>query len=855
MYRKISFVVFCLMLFFCAEAMAQSKVKNLIYVDKQGQIKWTKDQSNAYFFGVNYTLPFAYAYRAANRLKINPEKAIDADVYHMARMGVDAFRVHVWDTEISDTAGNLLQNEHLRLFDYLVARLKERNIKILITPIAFWGNGYPEKDEHTPGFSYKYGKDKATVNEASIKAQENYLKQLFTHVNPYTKLNYRDDPDIIATELNNEPSHSGTKKSVTDYINRLAAATRSTGWSKPVFYNISQNSYYAGAVAASTVNGFSFQWYPVALVAGHEQKGNFLQNINRYNIPFDTIPAFRNKARIIYEFDAADMLASYMYPSIARSFKNAGFQWVTQFAYDPMSTAASNTEYQTHYLNLAYTPGKAISMLIANRAFHTLPVDKKYGGQIDTLFKNFRISYRKSLSEMNSEQEFYHSNTTESKPVNPAKLLHIAGVGSSGMVRYAGYGAYFIDKIREGVWRLEVMPDAISIRDPFEKASPEKEVTHIQWQNEPMQIKLPDLGTGFSIKALNEGNTNKTTAGNDASFTIKPGTYLLTRAGIKNVRLNGKDRLGNIRLDEFAAPEPAKKEPYVQHTPPVEISPGVAFPIRAKMVEVDSADKVMVEIGRTNARPVTLEMKRKSAYDYEAIVPAADVTPGRLSYRIIIESKDKQYRVFPGGYAKNPYDWDYFPADSWQTYVAKPAGKLLLFDAGTDEKRSNTYASNRTEHPRFVAGNKTGEMAFSMKADGKNGRSLTGLQLFVSDKLSGRASELLSFKKLVVKGGTAGGGAATLRVALVSADGNSRAAYIRLEKPGQEMAVPLSSLKSDSTLLLPRPYPDFQPLWFKGNSPESFKLKNTDKLEITCTTKTGAKSASAVEVSTIWLEQ
>ena len=84
------------------------------------------------------------------------EKAIDADVYHLARLGVDAFRVHVWDTEISDTNGNLLENEHLRLYDYLLMRLKQRNIKILFTPLAYWGNGYPDKDENTPGFYVEY---------------------------------------------------------------------------------------------------------------------------------------------------------------------------------------------------------------------------------------------------------------------------------------------------------------------------------------------------------------------------------------------------------------------------------------------------------------------------------------------------------------------------------------------------------------------------------------------------------------------------------------------------------------------------------------------------------------------------
>src|SRR5206468_447932 len=161
-------------------------------------------------------------------------------------------------------------------------------------------------------------------------------------------------------------------------------------------------------------------------------------NVDVYHIPFDTVAAYKNKARMVYEFDAGDVLQSYMYPAMARSFRTAGFQWATQFAYDPMATSYANTEYQTHYLNLAYTPSKAIS-----------------------------------------------------------KLAHIAGVGSSPVVTYGGSGSYFLDKLSAGVWRLEAMPDAVSIRDPFEKTSPQKEVTRIEWNTDTMQIALPDLTENF----------------------------------------------------------------------------------------------------------------------------------------------------------------------------------------------------------------------------------------------------------------------------------------------------------------------------------------------------------------------
>ncbi|MFI5129919.1 MAG: membrane or secreted protein, partial [Chitinophagales bacterium] len=158
--RRPFWLLALVLIFISAELRSQktAKTTNLVYVDKQGVLRWTKGNAEASFFGVNYTTPFAHAYRAHKVLNADLEKAIKLDVYHFARLGLDAFRVHVWDTEISDTAGNLIDNDHLRLFDFLLAELKKRNIKTIITPIAFWGNGYPERDEATPGFARKYGK-------------------------------------------------------------------------------------------------------------------------------------------------------------------------------------------------------------------------------------------------------------------------------------------------------------------------------------------------------------------------------------------------------------------------------------------------------------------------------------------------------------------------------------------------------------------------------------------------------------------------------------------------------------------------------------------------------------------------
>jgi hypothetical protein len=850
--RKVLVTFICL--FSSIEGFSQT-TKNLVYVDKQGVLRYSKDNKEAAFFGVNYTVPFAYGYRSHKALGVDLEKAIEGDVYHMSRLGLDAFRVHVWDVEISDSLGNLLDNEHLRLFDYLIGQLKKRNIKILITPIAFWGNGYPERDIRTNGFSYVYGKDKAVVTEGAIKAQENYLQQIMKHVNPYTKLSYKDDPEIIAAEINNEPHHSGPKEKTTEYINRLATAIRSTGWTKPILYNISESPTYADAVAKANVDGHSFQWYPTGLVAGHELHGNFLPNVDKYNIPFiDTIPQFRNRMRAVYEFDAGDVLQSDMYPAIVRSFRAAGFQWVTQFAYDPMATAYANTEYQTHYLNLAYTPSKAISLLIASKAFHRLPRGKSYGiYPNDTLFDVFRVSYINQLSEMNSEEEFYYSNTTTSQPKNISKLKHIAGVGSSPVIHYQGYGAYFLDKQGDGVWRLEVMPDAITIRDPIEKASPKKEVTRIQWQEQPMQIMLPDIGSDFLIGGINEGN-NIDTQVEGNHFSIRPGVYLIQS---KTFAERSFRKLNDYipPQDEFVAPQPTNTEPFIKHQSLKEVTANKSFTITAKIVGIDSNDKVSVELRHSANRWKTVPMQRLTTYDYSAEIPVDMVKPGLINYRIIIQ-KANEFYTFPAGLKGNPYAWDYTNNDTWQTFVVNNSSPLEIFNATNDRTGIMLWNTDwRNNIVEYVTTDQPGQLVLKTTMNKPVSGQMMGWQFYFADQLKGRQTDIASFTKLVVRAKADSPDNVHMKLSLITTDAQGFATDIILSNEMKEYEIPLSILKKDSVLLLPRPYPGFQPLWFQSAATKPFAIEDAEKLQVIFGNKQEQNDRPCgIEVESVWLK-
>ncbi|MGI4750718.1 MAG: hypothetical protein ACRYFB_08795 [Janthinobacterium lividum] len=856
MQSKIKYLFFLLLVIgTSAHAQApKSVVKNYIYIDKKGIIRYSANHQKAYFFGVNYTAPFAYGYRALGVLGIDRKKEIDADVYHLARMGIDAFRVHVWDTEITDAAGNLLQNEHLQLFDYLVAQLEKRHIKILLTPLAFWGNGYPEKDKHTAGFSSIYDKGQVTINETAIRAQENYLKQFLQHTNPYNRLAYRDDPNIIAAELNNEPKHSGPKNKVTEYVNRLVAAAQNAGWKKPLFYNISESFTYADAVAKSNVNGFSFQWYPVGLVARHENFGNFLPNVDHYKIPFlDTIPEFKNKARLIYEFDTGDLLQSCMYPAMARSFKKAGIQWATQFAYDPLATAYANTEYQTHYLNLAYTPSKAISLLIASKVFHQLPENQKNTDfPADSIFDAYRVSYKQNLSLMNTSHEFAYSNNTTVKPVDVAKLQHIAGVGSSAIVQYSGYGAYFLDRLENGIWRLEVMPDAISIRDPFAQASLKKEVTRIQYESQQMQILLPDLSQVFHIEQLNkEGNASFSTQ--NSVFNIEPGTYLITKKGVQNKHWSAQSTFQNLHLGEFVAPKPIATAPFVVDPGEINIPANQPFTLKIKVVGVDTSHRVVLQINQIFGQYRTIAMARKSAYDYEAKLPFELLSPGLLNYQVFIKKTGQETIAFPGNFIGDPYAWDNFHHETWSVFVASPQTAVKLFQADQDLSKLIFYLPDyHHQKTALVAAEETGKLAIKISSEINK---TCGWQLFVGDRLKNFKSEATAFTKLIIRAKT-DHQPIKIKIALIDVNAASYAAYVAVDERFRDIEVSLNSLRPDSALLLPRPYPSFQPLWFKANSFGAFRLDQLDKLEIMLnenSSETNADQPKSLVVESVWL--
>jgi hypothetical protein len=651
-----------------------------VHIDDAGVLQWSDTQEEVALFGVNYYTPFWHNFPDLQKVGADHKQVIDQDVLHFARLGLDAIRLHVFDRELSDAEGNLLSNEHLDLLDYLIGRAKERGIYTVLTPIAWW----PVPGD-SPGFSTRFTMPQMTTDPASRPSQINYLKQFVTHVNPYTGLAYKDDPAVVCLELINEPLYPDktTDQQVTEYINVLADAIRAAGCTKPLFYNGWGKRLQA--VNAARVDGSSFGWYPSGLVAGRSLKRNFLPAVNTYGGSNDWNPSMRDsalahKAKIIYEFDAADIPGSYMYPAMARSFRSGGAQIATQFQYDPLPLAPYNQGWQTHFLNLVGCPQKAVSFLIASEAFHALPRLQDYGPYPESCrFGAGRVSYEEDLSEWVTDDAFLYSNSTRTTPPHPESLQRIVGCGDSPLVQYAGTGAYFLEKLTPGTWRLEVYPDAVWVADPYGPNRLDREVVRIVWRERPLRIRLADLGDEYRVRAWTTANSNtaKWETVTSGEMRVTPGVYLLQRQDVVTDAWRQSRLSAHIGLDEFVALPASPAEWAVRHEPQDRWRSDRDLPIRCTVAGDREPQRVAVTLlpDKDGAIRQSL-LQAVSAYDYAGTIPADWLKPGDLHYALDVEV-DGVNKRFSGG----------DDATGWTVRVADSAAPILLFDAEYDHVR------------------------------------------------------------------------------------------------------------------------------------------------------------------------
>ncbi|MDO4627889.1 MAG: carbohydrate binding domain-containing protein [Planctomycetia bacterium] len=139
-----------------------------------------------------------------------PEKE-DAVKYakRMASFGINAVRLHhmdshdIWGKNLPDVTK--IDAEQLDKLDWLIYQFKLNgiyvNINLHVSRTLDDRVGFRPKSE-----SPNYNKGLDNFHPKMIEAQKQYARDLLTHVNPYTKMAYTDDPCVAMIEINNENS-------------------------------------------------------------------------------------------------------------------------------------------------------------------------------------------------------------------------------------------------------------------------------------------------------------------------------------------------------------------------------------------------------------------------------------------------------------------------------------------------------------------------------------------------------------------------------------------------------------------------------------------------------------------------
>ncbi len=442
-------------------------------------------------------------YDNIKKLGLDHKKVTDEDFQHLKKMGVDVIRMHIFEKEIADEGGNLVENDHLDILDYVVYKCEKEGIYLFITPVAWWWS--PNK---IPCFS-DVPKENMMVDKEVVEKTKRYIKQLLTRRNPYTGKRYIEHKCFFAIEIMNEPQYftyddirakqkagaeyqwgvwekwceeRGISPQEGDYfplfryeyfanwLGECYRAIRETGAmqviSAPLFGADRQDDLIQ-AIYLSPCEAITYGAYP----GGWERMNDSRDILEEVDIIYGwfrfSLSDIRlaHKARLVYEFDAPALLrGAYVYPLIACAWRSLGTQVACQFQYDSVATAEFNSDWWNHYLNYLYTPSKAVSYIIGGEVFRSIPRFYPYphpsSPMRERVFDRFAVSFPFNISLMWKNGIWMNSNEVRWNPFEVLGIPRlITGVGKSPFVEYEGTGIYRI-KVGDKYLEIEVNPDA-----------------------------------------------------------------------------------------------------------------------------------------------------------------------------------------------------------------------------------------------------------------------------------------------------------------------------------------------------------------------------------------------------------
>ena len=155
------------------------------------------------FWGVHFTD------WSRGSVEIPPKEDMPMWAATLARYGINMVRLHfldlpsprgIIDATRDDSCG--FDAKQLDRLDFEIAELKKRGIYVDLNLNV--GRSYKAGDGVRDFDKIQWGKGLTLVDPRLIELQKEYARHLLTHVNPYTKTEYRNEPAIAIVEILNE---------------------------------------------------------------------------------------------------------------------------------------------------------------------------------------------------------------------------------------------------------------------------------------------------------------------------------------------------------------------------------------------------------------------------------------------------------------------------------------------------------------------------------------------------------------------------------------------------------------------------------------------------------------------------
>lgn len=409
-------------------------------VCRDGQLVYAEDGAEVCLWGVNYYAAHFVQYDNIKRLGLDHKQVIDRDFADLKAIGCEVVRMHLFDREIADRAGHLVDNPHLDLIEYTIAACAREGMHFFLTAIAWWPAGAFDSAD---GFSNYFSQEALKFLPDALQAQETYLSELLQRPNRYrggTPIGR--DPTVALVEIMNEaefgtyketldvaegrapaledaggkPGTHGTaveKRAIlaqfdawlaewnrprseaayqdfvcdrhTAYCNRMTSVIRKHAPGVPVFMPYFCNWYVpniAESLARCDVDGITFNTY----LGGRDNfKPSSAAGLADMLSRIDYSPLtgkLRHKPKAVYEFGDGTTCTSVL-PLMALRFREAGAQIATYFQYDSIATAPWNSDWAGEWLNRHHSPGRGVAFAVAREVFHATPLYADAGPRAD----------------------------------------------------------------------------------------------------------------------------------------------------------------------------------------------------------------------------------------------------------------------------------------------------------------------------------------------------------------------------------------------------------------------------------------------------------------------------------------